>query len=187
MNEPTFVATRPHPKQTVWIWVVGAVLALLLVCWGTNYLLVGRPVSAKLAADSRNSGYSLGAHFSYYVDFSTLVLDLRKAGEVAPVDLYRGLFQSAEALNDAGRKFNRVVLARKGKPVFIMPGTDFDTLGAEFAAGQNPIYLMRTLPEKLHLPNGEAAFGHREGGLLGVLGGQLEDMSTLAQQWVQGR
>jgi hypothetical protein len=159
----------------------------LLVVWGLNYLLVGRPVERKLNDDPRNRGYSLSAHFGYYLDPNTLVLDLRRLESPAPVDLFRALFQSAEALHELGWTFERVVLARAGTPVFFMKGAEFSTVGAEFGRGQNPVYLIRTLPEKLFRPSGEAAFGRWEGGLLGVLGKQMKDANEAAQQWAAGR
>ena len=42
------------------------------------------------------------------------------------------------------------------------------------------LYLIRTLPKKLFNPDGTAAFGRWEGGLLGVLSKQMEDVSAAA-------
>jgi hypothetical protein len=86
-----------------------------------------------------------------------------------------------------GWTFEKVVLARAGTPVFLVKGAEFSTIGAEFGAGQNPVYLIRTLPEKLFRPSGEAAFGRWQGGLLGVLGKQMEDANEAARQWAAGR
>lgn len=171
-----------RPSSRAWYLLAIPVLMLLLA-WSLNYVLVGLPVERKLSEDPRNNGCSLTAHYRYYLDANTLVLDLRILESVAPVDLFRALFQSAEVLHDSGRKFDRVILARSGTFVFLMDGEVFSTIGAEFGAGQNPIYLMRTLPEKLYRENGEPAFGRWEGGWLGVLGKQMEDVNNVAQQW----
>jgi hypothetical protein len=176
----------PQGRRRRWLLLAMPMVALLVV-WSLNYLQVGRPVKNTLNGDSRNSGYSLSAHYGYYIDPSTLILDLREVESAAPVDLFRALFQSAEALHDAGRTFDKVVLARSGTSVFIMKGDEFSTIGAEFGGGQNPVYLIRTLPERLFRPNGEAAFARWEGGLLGVLGEQMEDANEAAQQWAAGR
>ena len=48
-------------------------------------------------------------------------------------------------------------------------------------------YLIRTLPEKLFNPDGTAAFGRWEGGLLGVLSKQMEDVSAAALRWNRGQ
>lgn len=102
------------------------------------------------------------------------------------MDLLRGLFQAAKVLHEDGRSFSKVVLERSGKPMFMMEGSAFAELGSEFGAGQNPIYLVRTLPEKLHHPDGTSAFGSWTGGWLGVMGRQMEDVNKFALEWVQG-
>src|SRR6185503_21332606 len=99
--------------------------------------------------DARNAGFTVSAHYRFYLEPSTLVLDLRDVSAAAPIDLFRGLFQSAAALASNGRRFTRVILARAGTPVFMITGEDFEELGVEFAGGQNPVFLIRTLPEKL--------------------------------------
>jgi len=115
-----------------------------------------------------------------------LILDLSRVSSASPVDLFRGVFQSPEALyEEIDINFDKVILARQGKPIFFIEGGDFSTLGAEFKNGQNPIYLIRTLPEKLHLPGGESAFPRWEGGWLGVFSKQMEDANQAAWQWSQ--
>ncbi len=174
-------------RRRIWWLCIATPVVALLVVWCFNYLLVGHPVQRILSADPRNAGYSLSAHYGYYVDFRVLVLDLRAVESAAPVDLFRALFQSAQAFHESGRRFDKVVFARSGTPVFLMEGDDFSTIGYEFSTGQNPVYLIRTLPEKFFQPNGQAAFGSWEGGLLGVLRKQMEDANEAAQQWASGR
>ena len=159
---------------------------VILLGWALNYFLVGQPVASTLAEDPRNSAYSLSAHYRYYIDPTTLVLDLRVVRSPAPTDLFRAVFQSAKALNAAGRRFEQVILARSRTPVFAMGGGDFSNLGEEFGTGQNPVYLIRTLPEKHYKTNGEAAFGRGEGGLIGVLSKQMEEANEAARQWSDG-
>jgi hypothetical protein len=170
--------------------LVVAVMALLLgleTVWLLNYILLNRPVQGALAADSRNASFELRAHYECYVTPTTLVLDLIKVESAAPIDLFRGLFQSAQALEERGRSFERVVLARAGRPVFFMKGSDYLEVGRAFRAGENPVYLIRTLPEKLFSPNGTAAFGTWTGGWLGVLGRQMEDANEAGSSWALGR
>lgn len=160
-----------------------AVSAAALV-FSANYFLVTRPVNQALAADTRNAGYLLWAHYSWFVDPGTLVLDLRKADAAAPVDLFRGLFQSAAAFAAENRQFERVILARAGEPVFVMEGESYAALGREFQGGQNPVFLIRTLPEKLFRPSGEQAYPRWTGGWVGVVGKQMEDVNKVAREWV---
>jgi hypothetical protein len=150
---------------------------------GLDHSVVAKPVASRLAEDSRNAPFSLEAR--YGDDAKTLVLDLREVNSAAPADLWRGLFQSAEALHNKGLTFDHIVLKRSGSPVFLMSGADFETLGTEFGSGQNPVYLLRTLPEKLDRPDGTAAFATWEGGLLGVATKQIEDVNTAAREWAK--
>jgi len=181
------VAPIPAPRHRKrWVYRMAVLLCVVLFTWGLNYTLVDRGVSQALNADARNAGYSLSAHYRFYIDPSTLVLDLHDVSAAAPLDLFRGLFQSASALASSGRSFDHVILARGGTPVFLMTGDDFRELGVEYSGGQNPVYLIRTLPEKLYKPSGEAAFGHWEGGMLGVLGKQMQEATEAGRSWAGG-
>jgi len=169
-----------HQKR--WLYLAAPLCAVLLI-WRLSYALIERDVSQALKADARNSGYSITAHYRFYLDPSTLVLELHDVSAAAPLDLFRGLFESASALVSSGRSFDHVILARGGTPVFMMTGNDFRELGVEYGGGQNPVYLIRTLPEKPYKPTGEAAFEHWEGGILGVLGKQMEDATEAGRTW----
>lgn len=182
-DAPTAVPNR----RRRWPYLIALLAVAAALVWVLNYVLIQRHVSHVLDSDPRNAGYSISAHYRFYVEPGTLVLDLREVSAAAPLDLFRGLFQSAAALTSAGRRFDRVILVRAGTPVFMMTGEDFANLGAEFAGGQNPIFLIRTLPEKLYRPSGEAAFGHWEGGMLGVLGKQMEDANNAGRQWADSQ
>jgi len=174
-------AVRPLP-QTSWIYLSAVILCTGLLIWTTNYVLVQRNVDQASGSDARNSGYRLSAHYRYYIDPSTLILDLR-ISKAAPLDLLRGLFQSAGALASAGRNFDRVILARSGTPIFIMAGKEFSQLGAEFSGGQNPAFLIRALPEMLYTPSGKPAFGRWEAGMPGALEKQMSDANEASKAW----
>jgi hypothetical protein len=45
------------------------------------------------------------------------------------------------------------------------------------------MYTLRTLPENLNRPDGEQAFGTWTGGMLGVLGHQMEDFAEWHSAW----
>ena len=183
---PTQVIRQAHRFRAFRALGIGLFLLAGLI-FTANYLIVHHPVSTRLHTDKRNNGFALWCHYRYYLDPNTVVLDLREVDDVAPVDLFRGIFQAAEALESAGLNFNRVIFARSGRPVFAMTGDDFLTIGLEFSLGQNPVYLMRTFPEKLVLPDdGQSAFGKWEGRWLGVVGKQMEDVNAVAEVWVKG-
>lgn len=160
--------------------VVGS--AALLVCVAVaNYFLVARPVASRLAEDPRNDKVSVWAHYQYGVVPSVLVIDLRRVDEQAStLDVLRALFHSAEGLKS--NKFDRVVLAFRGKEKLQLDGAYFQTVGNEFKS-QNPIYTMRTLPENVRKLDGSKAYGTWTGGLLGVVAKQMEDLGTFSQDW----
>lgn len=164
-----------------WWWVAGGVFLAIAVF----NLSVWWPVSQALGSDDRNSGFGLHAYRSALVHPRDITLDLVTVDSAATIDLTRGLFQAAEALKD--REFGEVTLARGGKAVFVMSGADFKELGASVAAGENPIYLLRTLPAKLTLPDGRRAFGSWSGGWLGVLSGQMDDLNAFGPAWANGK
>lgn len=91
-----------------------------------------------------------------------------------------GLIEFADALSD--REFREVVLAYRGQARFILEGRHFKTIGRE-AAYQNPVYTVRTLPEKLRTPDGRRAYGSWTGGMLGVLSQQMDDVNAFARDW----
>jgi hypothetical protein len=163
---------------------VAGVLALLVaIIWGVNFIRVSHPVAVSLERDSRNAGFTLRAHYAYYVQSGTLVLDLTRIDSAAPIDLLRGAFAAADTLYDHDRVFDRVIFARNGTPVFFMKGDDFQAIGADMRMHENPAYVVRTFPQKLYKPSGEPAYGTWEGGMLGVLGHQMQDVGDAARTW----
>ncbi len=196
MTEPTTPGTAVEDSQggmrrptsgrrRTQLFLLGGIVLIPVLIWSANFLMIGNPVRNELGTDSRNSAYRLSAHYGYYLDPNTLALDLTDVDSAAPIDLFRGLFQAAKALHT--RHFGQVRLERSHKVMFTMSGEDFDSIGSEYDAGQNPVYLIRTLPEKLSLPDGTPAFGHWEGGLIGLLGKQMQDVNDVAGQWARGQ
>ncbi|WP_425990593.1 hypothetical protein [Brevundimonas sp. TWP2-3-2] len=179
-GEPDVQTSAKRPRQPVWLWLVPGIIAVV----AAFNLTVWIPVAQALGDDNRNDGFGIHAYRTALIHPRDITLDLMSVDQVATIDLARGLFQSAAALKD--REFGQITLARAGKPVFVMSGADFKTLGKSFAAGENPIYLVRTLPEKLSLPNGQEAFGTWSGGWLGVLNGQMQDVNSFGPAWVEG-
>jgi hypothetical protein len=162
---------------------VGFFAAVLLV----EYVRVGKPVADAIAMDPRNEALRLTARHSYHVNPRVLVLDLKAAESASPADLCRVVFDAAEALHDHERKFDQVVLARSGTPVFLLSGSDFELLGNQRDQGENPVYMIRKLPSMLRHPDGSLAYGEWEGGLFGVLAREMEDVNSAASRWAEGR
>jgi hypothetical protein len=162
---------------------VALVIGVAAITAFANFVLAWGPVAKALEEDSRNSGYVLRAHFGAYLNPSTLVLDLREVKLAAPVDLLRGVFEAAGTMHAAGRRFDRVVLERRGTPVFLIKGEDFDEIGRQRTGGENPVYMIRKFPSKLYRPDGTAAYGEWSGGIFGVLSHEMEDVNHAVAEW----
>ena len=160
-------------------------LFLVLSVWGANTLLVGRPVRAALAADAGAARLQLRARFQYYLDLTTLVLDLRSP-DATPENAFVSLALAARAMGAADRSFRRVVLAHGRDAVFVLSGGDFARLGADLAAGRNPIALARSVPQKLRGAAGASGFGQWTEALPPVLGLQAADAAAAARRWASG-
>jgi len=152
------------------------VLVLLL-----NYVLLSVPANSALNKDARNVGLHTWIHYEYFINPSTLVIDLRDVdSDKSTVDVFRALFQVAEEFE--GRNFSKVYLSSKGTKKFYIQGAYFAELGSSYSY-QNPMYLLRTFPENTYSTNGTKAFSTWTGGVLGVLGKQMDDVNELAQNW----
>lgn len=159
--------------------VITAVVAAAV--FGTNYLTLQKPMSEVVGSDPRNEGISVSVNYGKYVNPSKLVFDLRKvSGSNSLADVSRVLLQYAAALK--AKEFERVVLAYGGTQKFQINGTYFQSLGEEYGT-QNPVYTMRTFTENVYELDGTAAFGTWTGGLLGVVGKQMEDFNEFHKQW----
>ena len=179
-DHPPAKDAKVRTRRRRWPWMLAAGAAALLI----YNLTVWLPAAHALGQDGRNEVAGLHVYRSWLVHPRDITVDLVTLGEAAPIDLTRGLFQAAEALKD--REFGRVILARQGRPVFMMEGPAFQELGQAYAGGENPVYLLRTLPEQLYRTDGQPAFGTWSGGWLGVLGKQMEDLNAMAEAWVSG-
>ena len=146
-----------------------------------NYVSLSMPANSALNEDARNAGIHTWIHYEYFINPSTLVIDLRDVdSDKSTVDVFRGLFQIAEEFE--GRDFSKVYLSSKGTKKFYIQGAYFEELGSSYSY-QNPMYLLRTFPENTFSTNGTKAFSTWTGGVLGVMGKQMDDLNELAQDW----
>lgn len=161
------------------IWVSAAVIGVAVLSW--NYLTLQRHAAQVISEDPRNDGIKLRARYQWFVNPRVLVFDLRQvSGDNSPLDVTRTLLQFAERKKD--RNFDRVILSYKGDGKFQLDGLYFQTLGDEYEY-QNPAYTLRTLPENVYELDGSLAFGAWTGGLIGVVGNQMEDLNELHARW----
>jgi hypothetical protein len=168
---------RSHTKRRA-LYALGILVVAIVL---GNYLFLQRHLSDIIAADPRNGGVTAAAHYEFYIVPSSVVFDLRDiSAQTSMLDVSRVLLQFAASRKDS--EYERVTLSFRGEPKFLMKGDYFRTLGAEYGP-QNPIYTLRTMPEHMYRMDGTQAFGTWTGGLLGVLGKQMEDFNELHKQW----
>jgi hypothetical protein len=109
------------------------------------------------------------------------VLDMHR---IAPTnsmaDVFRVVMQLSHAMKDMS--FQTVKFEWRGNERYLVSGADFAQLGTA-ADGQNPMYLLRSFPQNVMLLDGTHAFGTWTGGLLGVLGQQMDDFNRFHHGW----
>lgn len=166
-----------------WGWLGPLIAFAIGGIWLWNYAAVGSPIATALNNDPRNPKGGLTAHFAEYLDPSRLVLDLRAdAAGISCVDVMRMLFTAGRTTS--AWRFDEIILSRRGKRTYLLTGSYFREMGVEYLAGENPIYLMRTFPENVRRLDGTSAFQTWEGGLLGVLGNQMNDLNEFCHSWI---
>lgn len=166
-------------KKIVW-----AILVVALLIGGLyffNYLNLTQPVMTKINSDSRNSGIKFELHYKNYISTSTLIYNLQSiSGDKSKSDVFRVFLQTTAALKD--KKFETIELDYNGTPKFTLKGDYFSDLGNDYDT-QNPVYTIRTFPSHLYNLTGQAAYGEWTGGLLGVLGKQMDDFNDFNEKW----
>lgn len=162
-------------KLAVWL------LCGLLIVAGVNGFYVTGPAVLAAREDARNDKVVMVPHLRFGVDPTVIVMDLIKIdSEASMADVTRVMLQMAHGLRD--RSFSSAHLAYRGRTRFVLSGADFKVLGEEYGP-QNPVYTMRTLPEKLARPDGARAFDTWTGGVIGVLSRQMEDFQAFHREW----
>lgn len=160
---------------------IGVLVAVLATVFGANYLILQSPMSKVLNADPRNKEVNVSVHFGKYINPSEIIFDLRDvSGSNSPADITRILLQYAQEIKE--KKLERVILAFRGTHKFQLKGLFFQTLGEEYET-QNPVYTIRTFPENVYELDGTPAFGTWTGGLLGVVGKQIDEFNDFHKQW----
>lgn len=161
--------------------VLAIIFILLLSIGSENYFMLQSKVTNKISIDVRNNGIEVYVHYEWYVNPKKLVFDLREVPlDKSAMDVSRVLLQSSEALKD--KDFESIILAHNGSEKFMLKGDFFRLTGKEYGT-QTPIYTLRTLPQNVYNLDRTKAFPTWTGGMLGVLGKQMEDLSEFNKQW----
>jgi hypothetical protein len=162
--------------------VILVMIAMIVISvWMVNYIHLQSKMSSVIETDPRNEGIIVHVHYGAYIRGSVLVYDLRAVPDTkSPADVFRVFLQFADNLQS--REFDKVRLAFRGHTKFALEGSYFRKLGEEYS-WQNPVYTMRTFPENLKDADGSSAYSGWTGGLLGVLGQQMEDLNDFHRRW----
>jgi hypothetical protein len=156
-------------------------LVVMLVIAADNYLALQSEMDAVLKGDPRNNGVHVSVRFGHYVQRSILVYDLESLEPTnSMADVFRVLLQFAHSVDS--REFTSVGLAFRGQTRFLLAGQYFKKLGEEYGS-QNPVYTMRTFSENVFKPDGSSAYPTWTGGLIGVMGKELEQFNDFHKQW----
>lgn len=157
--------------------VLGASLAVVALI-GVN---VGRVHMPAHEALKYTDELTVASYYRFGVVPDTIVFDLWNVGWDASGALILGrFFAFAEEMKD--RNFREVHLAYKGRTKFILDGDHFQEIGRQHS-WQNPIYTIRTFPEKLLTSDGRRAYSSWSGGVLGVLNAQMHDVNQMVRDW----
>ena len=167
----SFDEERSRQRRRSWRRRVFGLALIAFLVWGANVTLVGNPVKTSLAADARTAGIGLVGHFAYYVDPTTLVLDLRQPTPGDTAWLWTAALRTAPRLV-LPNVVKQVLLERAGTPVYLMSGDDYRRLGRQLAEQRNPVLVLRDLPATLKLPDGTLA--------------PAGDAAEAAQRWEAG-
>ena len=121
----------------------------------------------------------------YYTGFfaeDTVVFDLKSGGSAAArrIDPVHLLLQFSDKLNLYS--IERIVLARNGKEVFYISGSDVREPANSYAGGGR-IWAFNNLPERVRTMSGTQPFDEWTGGFLGVLKEQSEDVNEFIEKW----
>jgi hypothetical protein len=136
-------------------YIVGLVLLVALV-WFANVYLFSSPVRTSLASDPRTARMAITAHLKYYLDPTTLNLDLRAAQVDDPADLFRGLLRAVKAVDDRTWVPGHIVLLRAGEPVYTIAGADLAHAAYEYSIARNQGAVIVAFVQALRLPDGKA-------------------------------
>lgn len=161
--------------------ILGICFIFIASITGLNYAMLQSEISNKIDLDQRNDGIEVLVHYEWYINPSSIVFDLREVSlNKSAMDVSRVLLQASEVLKNSN--FEKVYLSYNGSKKFMLKGAFFRQTGQEYGT-QNPVYTLRTLPQNVYNLDGTKAFSTWTGGMLGVLGKQMEDLTEFNKQW----
>lgn len=160
---------------------LGVAVLLAVVCVGYPWFH-NRELRAKLQSCETYGVINADAYYRHFYSSDTVVFDLLGAGSPSArrIDPVHLVLQFAGKLDL--QSIDTVILARNGEGVFIIESADLRELATSYANGGRP-WSFNHFPERVYSMTGQPAFGTWSGGLLGVLGKQLEDLEFFIKRW----
>jgi len=138
-------------------------------------------VMDKVVSNDRNKGIKVSVSVSESGDSRILDYDLINiSGNVSAADTFRVMLQFSEQIKE--KNFDLVRLRFQGKEKFLLKGDYFQKLGREYSF-QNPVYTVRTFTENVYNLDGSRAYPTWTGGMVGVVGKQMEDFNDFNRKW----
>ncbi|MCO6437293.1 MAG: hypothetical protein J5J06_09430 [Phycisphaerae bacterium] len=184
------VATRAALSETSppRIWRSRTIRSVLIVAGIVVLGAVGfvalrnNELRTKLAKCSSRSGIMVRVYYGSYLSTNDVVFDLRgvEGSSVRRIDPVHLLLQFGQLLDKQATR--RLILARDGRLLMYLRSSDLSELANEYTHG-NPMWSFNHLPERLKTMSGNNAYPTWEGGWLGVLKGQSEDLNQFITDW----
>jgi len=157
--------------------VITLVAAFMVFQWARH-----SDLRKKLDACESNGVVKANVYYAGAFATDTVVFDLKDGGSsgarrIDPVHL---LMQFAGKLNL--NLIDRIVLARNGKEVFYVSGSDLSKPADSYEGGGR-VWAFNNLPERVRTMSGSQPYGEWTGGFLGVLKEQSEDVNEFIEEW----
>jgi hypothetical protein len=129
-----------------------AILVVVYSVYSLNNLQLQSKMDFVILMDSRNKGVEVAVYYDSPFNYRAIVYDMKGvSGDKSFADIFRVFLQFAERMRDSDLLREACLL----RPVkYILTGEDFKLVGLQYPLGENSIYIIRTFPEKLLLPNG---------------------------------
>ncbi|WP_206483645.1 hypothetical protein [Thalassotalea sp. G2M2-11] len=146
-----------------------------------SFATCGEQLKAEEKSVLENDSRNVNVDFNLFKSGKNLKYCVNNlSGEGSAMDVFRVFLQAAELLKD--NSYEKVELCFRKKTQFFLSGDEFKIMGKEFGV-QNPMYTIRTFPQKLTLLDGTNAYEKHEGGVLYLMRVQMADFHDMNGQW----
>lgn len=170
---------RPRGYRPVLVAVLAGLVAIVALMF-----LVTRNSGLQALLDQCSSRHGIQVQVYYESAFSKrdVVFDFQgiSGSSVRRIDPVHLLLQFGHQLDTSAT--HRLILARNGRNLMYLRSSDLKELTHEYTFG-NPVWAFHHLPERLLTMSGANAYARWEGGWLGVVQKQTEQLNTFIGDW----